>query len=93
MSGVKCLLSPNTVSRAAPPHPRAPMPAPALFGREVLVPPAGEYVADGAAKQAAWALLGEMPTWDLGNVVHHKSTSTPQVMDKYRTLRDNTTSW
>ena len=67
--------------------------ASALFGREVLVPPAGEYVADGAAKQAAWALLGEMPTWDLGNVVHHKSTSTPQVMDKYRTLRDNTTSW
>ena len=32
--------------------------ASALFGREVLIPPAGEYVADGAARQAAWALLG-----------------------------------
>ena len=30
--------------------------AAALFGREVLVPPAGEYVANGAARQAAWAL-------------------------------------
>jgi xylulokinase len=67
--------------------------ASALFGREVLVPPAGEYVADGAAKQAAWALLGEMPTWDLGNVSHHHSQATPDVMDKYRTLRDNTANW
>ena len=32
--------------------------ASALFGREVLVPEPGEYVADGAARQAAWALLG-----------------------------------
>ena len=39
--------------------------ASALFGREVLIPPAGEYVADGAAKQAAWALLGgtSAPRW------------------------------
>ena len=67
--------------------------ASALFGREVIVPPAGEYVADGAAKQAAWALLGEMPTWDLGNVSHHQSPPTPEVMEKYRTLRDNTANW
>ena len=67
--------------------------ASALFGREVVVPPAGEYVADGAAKQAAWALLGEMPTWDLGNVAHHQSPPTPEVMEKYRTLRDNTANW
>jgi xylulokinase len=57
------------------------------------VPPAGEYVADGAAKQAAWALLGQMPTWDLGKVSHHESKATPHVMDKYRTLRDNTAHW
>ncbi len=30
--------------------------APSVFGRPVLVPPPGEYVADGAARQAAWAL-------------------------------------
>ena len=74
-------------------NPAIPTIASALFGREVLVPPAGEYVADGAAKQAAWALLGEMPMWDLGNVTHHHSVPTPQVMDKYRTLRDNTANW
>ena len=74
-------------------NPAIPTIASALFGREVLVPPAGEYVADGAAKQAAWALLGQMPTWDLGKVSHHESKATPHVMDKYRTLRDNTANW
>ena len=74
-------------------NPAIPTIASALFGREVLVPPAGEYVADGAAKQAAWALLGEIPTWDLGNVTHHQSAPTPHVMEKYRTLRDNTSGW
>ena len=74
-------------------NPAIPTIASALFGREVLVPPAGEYVADGAAKQAAWALLGEMPTWDLGNVTHHQSAPTPHVMEKYRILRDNTSGW
>ncbi len=74
-------------------NPAIPTIASALFGREVLVPPAGEYVADGAAKQAAWALLGQMPTWDLGNVTHHQSAATPHVMDKYRSLRDKTAEW
>ena len=67
--------------------------ASALFGREVIIPPAGEYVADGAARQAAWALLGEAPEWNLGNVTHVQSKSTPHVMDKYRTLRDATVNW
>ena len=74
-------------------NPAIPVIASALIGREVVVPPAGEYVADGAAKQAAWALLGEMPSWDLGEVSHHSSPPTPEVMDRYRTLRDNTANW
>ena len=74
-------------------NPAIPTIASALFGREVLVPPAGEYVADGAAKQAAWALLGQMPTWNLGKVEHHESKATPDVMDKYRSLRDKTVDW
>jgi len=74
-------------------NPAIPVIASALMGREVVVPPAGEYVADGAAKQAAWALLGQMPTWDLGDVSHHSSTPTPHVMNRYRTLRDNTVDW
>ncbi len=74
-------------------NPAVPVIASALFGREVLVPPAGEYVADGAAKQAAWALLGEMPTWDLGEVNHHKSDATPDVMQRYKELKKNTENW
>jgi len=70
-----------------------PVIASALMGREVVVPPAGEYVADGAAKQAAWALLGQMPQWNLGEVTHHTTKPTPDVMDRYRTLRDNTADW
>jgi xylulokinase len=69
--------------------------ASALFGREVLVPPAGEYVADGAAKQAAWALLGgeNPPQWNLGEVESYSSTPTPEVLVKYRSLRDATEGW
>ena len=69
--------------------------ASALFGREVLLPPAGEYVADGAAKQAAWALLGGglPPQWNLGEVESYSSNPTPEVLVKYRALRDATEGW
>ncbi|MEJ5944120.1 xylulokinase [Pseudokineococcus basanitobsidens] len=42
--------------------------APVVLGHPVVVPPPGEYVADGAARQAAWALSGadEPPTWGEG---------------------------
>ena len=74
-------------------NPAVPVIASALFGREVLVPPIGEYVANGAAKQASWALLGQMPQWDLGHVQHHSSAPTPSVMEKYRALKEKTTQW
>ena len=69
--------------------------ASALFGRPVLIPPAGEYVADGAAKQAAWALLGGAtpPVWNLGKATHIEAAATPEVLEKYRTLRDATINW
>lgn len=39
--------------------------APTIFGRSVVVPAAGEYVAEGAARQAAWVWSGaaEPPQW------------------------------
>ncbi len=41
-----------------------------LFGKSIHLPPVGEYVADGAAKQAAWALTGATtpPQWSMGEV-------------------------
>ncbi|HZC27830.1 MAG TPA: xylulokinase [Actinopolymorphaceae bacterium] len=45
--------------------------APTVLGAPVTVPPPAEYVALGAARQAAWALIGgsEPPAWDLGDSV------------------------
>ena len=61
----------------------------------VLVPEPGEYVADGAARQAAWALLqsAEPPQWDLGKVSSARASATPEVVAQYRMLRDRTQTW
>jgi xylulokinase len=76
--------------------------ASAIFGCEVLVPPAGEYVANGAARQAAWALLeaddAPPPQWQGteywgGDHKVVQSTPTPHVLAKYRELRDKTAGW
>ena len=69
--------------------------ASALFARPVLVAPAGEYVADGAARQAAWALLGgaDAPLWDLGAAQEIEAVATPEVLERYRVLRDATVNW
>jgi xylulokinase len=69
--------------------------ASALFARPVLIAPAGEYVADGAARQAAWALLGgkEPPLWDLGKGQEISAPATPEVLERYRVLRDATENW
>ncbi|MGH4028093.1 FGGY family carbohydrate kinase [Actinomycetota bacterium Odt1-20B] len=37
--------------------------APMLFGTQVVVPQPAEYAAIGAARQAAWALTGQLPQW------------------------------
>ncbi|MFI7581548.1 xylulokinase [Kocuria kalidii] len=69
--------------------------APAVLGRPVLVPAPGEYVALGAARQAAWALSGadEPPAWALSGAQEYTAEPTPAVMEAYRTLRDRTADW
>ncbi|MEU6824758.1 FGGY family carbohydrate kinase [Streptomyces atriruber] len=37
--------------------------APMLFGTQVVVPQPADYAAIGAARQAAWALTGQLPHW------------------------------
>jgi xylulokinase len=57
-----------------------------IFGKDVHVPPAGEYVADGAAKQAAWALLktANPPSWGSGEFEKVPfSGNDPEVKKRY----------
>ncbi|WP_309081388.1 xylulokinase [Zhihengliuella sp.] len=67
--------------------------APAILGRDVVVPAEREYVALGAARQAAWVLTGEQPAWEVQGAEVHTAEPTPQVMEQYRRLREATESW
>jgi xylulokinase len=70
--------------------------APAIFGVPVTVPEPAEYVALGAARQAAWAAsdAAAAPAWPLaGTSAEHTADPTPEVREKYATLRDATFSW
>ena len=64
--------------------------APALFGLPVLVPPPGEYVADGAARQAAWVALGgdQPPAWSAEPPETYEDTSVPLIREQYAAARD-----
>lgn len=57
-----------------------------ILGQDIYVPPAGEYVADGAAKQAAWALLQTTnpPAWSNSEfAVIPFSTNDSEVKKRY----------
>lgn len=62
--------------------------APAIFGHPVVVPPTAEYVARGAARQAAWALTGNLPEWELPGSLTLTAEATPAVRDQYLNWRD-----
>ncbi|MGD9962083.1 xylulokinase [Nocardioides sp.] len=69
--------------------------APAILGRPVVLPSPGEYVALGAARQAAWALAGTArpPTWALVDSHTLDAEPTPHVRETYAQLRDRTQVW
>jgi xylulokinase len=64
--------------------------APAIFGVPVAVPEPGEYVADGAARQAAWMLSGEVepPSWTPAGLVTYDADPRPDIRLRYATVRD-----
>lgn len=66
--------------------------APTVLGRPVVVPPPGEYVADGAARQAAWVLSGRdvPPTWSSasGAATVMESDPAPHVRERYAEARE-----
>ena len=69
--------------------------APAVLGCQVVLPPSGEYVALGAARQAAWALAGttEAPAWPAPETTVLEADPTPHVREVYADLRERTTTW
>ena len=66
--------------------------APAVLGVPVLVPPPGEYVADGAARQAAWVLSGgdTPPVWPSASTETYQADPVPHVRERYAEVRDLT---
>jgi xylulokinase len=54
-----------------------------VFGRDVSIPEPGEYVASGAARQAAWVLTGSLPSWEVSATVVPADPH-PEVLEQYR---------
>ncbi|AYF79046.1 xylulokinase [Nocardia yunnanensis] len=65
--------------------------APTVFGVPVLVPEPGEYVADGAARQAAWALTGgdAPPAWpeSASPARTYEAPAVAAIRERYRDAR------
>jgi len=64
--------------------------APLVFGVPVAVPEPSEYVADGAARQAAWVLSGASgpPDWRIGTTETYEGEADPAVRERYAEVRD-----
>ena len=78
--------------------------APAVFGVPVTVPEPAEYVALGAARQAAWALAlasggpgadgnGGPPDWPARPAQTYTAEPLPHVRDQYAALREDAAAW
>lgn len=67
--------------------------APAVLGIDVTVPTPGEYVADGAARQAAWVVSGsdQPPAWTAaGEAEVYEADPAPHVREQYAAVRELT---
>ncbi|MGV0794400.1 FGGY-family carbohydrate kinase [Mycolicibacterium sp. XJ1819] len=66
--------------------------APQVFGVPVLTPNPAEYVALGAARQAAWALSASAgpPRWTPPPTATYEGDPVPQVRSRYAEVRDLT---
>lgn len=66
--------------------------APAVLRCSVTVPAPSEYVADGAARQAAWTLSGETtaPGWSTAAAEVIDAPAVPAIRQRYAEVRDLT---
>ena len=63
-----------------------------MLAHPVVRPTPGEYVADGAARQAAWVLSGaaEPPVWAAAGQEEFTADPTPAVRARYAEARELT---
>jgi xylulokinase len=54
-----------------------------VLGAPVTIPTPGEYVAGGAARQAAWALTGTLPSWSATVSAELPADPKPRVREQY----------
>ncbi|HWL02180.1 MAG TPA: xylulokinase [Microbacteriaceae bacterium] len=54
-----------------------------VFDAPIVVPAPGEYVAAGAAVQAAWALTGGRPSWPIEIAAEHPRDTRPIIRRQY----------
>ena len=69
--------------------------APAVWGIDADFAEPGEYVALGAARQAAWVLAGspDPPEWPAPGCTTYRAEPTAQVRERYAELREATATW
>jgi len=69
--------------------------APGIFAAPVIVPEPAEYVAIGAARQAAWALAGGSapPVWPPTSAMEYAGAPQPEVRQRHAALREQTACW
>jgi xylulokinase len=58
-----------------------------VFDVPITVPETGEYVANGAARQAGWTYLGRPVVWDLAVASSPANDFQPQIRDQYAQRR------
>lgn len=56
-----------------------------IFGLPVYIPTPGEYVSEGAAIQAAWALTSQRPRWSQDEMSVTHAQPQPSVLSRYLT--------
>lgn len=60
---------------------------PQIIEEPIFAPDAGEYVANGAAAQAAAALTGEFPNWEVAGEEVEAAEHHPEIMEQHLEIR------
>jgi xylulokinase len=91
-------ISSITLTGGASQSPAVAQIATAVFGLPIVVTEAFESVAVGAARQAAWALTGELPDWPVPVITRYEPSESDvrtarEISDRYRQVLTDHAGW